>query len=184
VGSSDEKEIAENTGAGPFQRLLFALIGLLTGNAALLFYLLQNAISSRAALLRDHMGEPARELPYAWDIFILYAIFSLRGWVLVGLPMALAFPARLLSRLAWPLCLLIGAILGPLALLLIFVVMFGLQGQLNSFRLAHTESLWPLSILVSTVSFVMYAVCCARDSASKRRAYRVIPCSRHLAQEE
>ena len=67
-------------------------------------------------------------------------------------------PARLLSRLAWPLCLLIGAILGPLALLLIFVVMFGLQGQLNSFSLAHTQSLWPLSILVSSVSFVVYAV--------------------------
>src|SRR5579864_3648788 len=78
--------------------------------------------------------------------------------MLAGLPVALMFPVRVYSRLAWPLCLLIGAILGPLALLLIFVVMFGLQGQLNSFSLAHTQSLWPLSILVSSVSFVVYAV--------------------------
>jgi hypothetical protein len=162
--------VAENTRVGIFQRLLFALIGLLAGNAALLLYLLLNAISMRAVLLKNHMGEPARELPQAWEMFVLYEIFSLAGGVLVGLPIALAFPVRVLSRLAWPSYLLIGAILGPLALLLIFVVMFGLQGQLRAFSLAHTESLWPLSILVSTVSFVVYAILLCRRFRSKERA--------------
>jgi hypothetical protein len=111
----------------------------------------------RAALLKARIGDPAGALRQACDMFIVYAIFSFLGWVLVGLPIALAFPARLLSRLPWPLWLLIGAALGPLALLLIFVVIAGLQGQLGTFNLAHTESLWPLSILVSTVSFVAYA---------------------------
>jgi hypothetical protein len=91
-------------------------------------------------------------------MFILYAIFSVIGWALVGLPIALAFPARVISRLAWPLRLLVGAILGPLALLLIFVGMFALQGRLSAFSLAHTESLWPLSILVSTISFIVYTL--------------------------
>jgi hypothetical protein len=54
-------------------------------------------------------------------------------------------------------CFLIGAILGPLALLLIFVVLAAWQGSLGSFSLAHTETLWPFSILVSTVSFLVYA---------------------------
>src|SRR5262249_31394488 len=66
-------------------------------------------------------------------------------------------PARLLSRVAWPGRMLIGATLGPLALLLIFVVLFAIQGRLGVFSLAHTESLWPFSVLVSTISFLVYA---------------------------
>ena len=97
-------------------------------------------------------------------------IFSLTGGVLVGLPIALAFPARVLSRFAWPLYLIIGATLGPLALLLIFVVMFGLQGQLRAFSLAHTETFWPLAILVSTVSFAVYTALLRWRFRSKERA--------------
>ncbi|HYK61798.1 MAG TPA: hypothetical protein VEV85_20355, partial [Bryobacteraceae bacterium] len=62
----------------------------------------------------------------------------------------------LLSRVAWPGRMLIGASLGPLALLLIFVVLFAIQGSHGAFSLAHTENLWPFSILVSTVSFLVY----------------------------
>ena len=167
-----QTKIAENTGAGPFQRLVFAFIGLLAGNAALLLYLVQNAIAVRAVLLKDHMGEPARQLPQAWDMFIIYAIFSTGGGALVGLPVALAFTGRVLSRLAWPLSLLIGTALGPFALLLIFVVMSGLQGQPGGFSLAHTESLWPLSSLVSTVSFVVYAALLRTRFRSKERLAR------------
>ena len=173
--SSNQKEgilaggrIAKNSGVGRFTRFLFAFIGLLAGNAVLLLYFLLNAIVLRAALLRAHMGEPARVIPQAWEMFILYSISSIIGWALVGLPIALAFPPRLLSRVGWPLCLLIGATLGPLALLLMFVVLFGLQGQLSSFSLAHTESLWPLAILVSTVSFVVYAALVRRRVRRRR----------------
>lgn len=142
---------------GPFRRLLFAAIGLIAGNAALLIFLLYNALRVRAALLKIHMGQPHLELPRAWDVFVLYAIISIVGWALVGLPFALAFPARLLSRIPWPLGLFIGAILGPLALLLIFVVLAAMQGSPGTFSLAHTGSLWPFSILVSTVAFLVYA---------------------------
>ena len=167
AGPPQDDRVYENRGAGPFQRSLFAFIGLLAGNAALLLYLLQNAVRLRAYLLKAHMGEPAHQIPQAWSMFIIYAIFSLAGWALIGLPFALAFPARVLSRLAWPLCLLIGAALGPLALVLIFVVMFGLQGHLSNFSLAHTEGLWPLSVLVSTVSFGAYAALLRRRFRGK-----------------
>jgi hypothetical protein len=42
-------------------------------------------------------------------------------------------------------------------LLLIFVALFAIQGRLSALSLAHTESLWPFSVLVSTVSFLVYA---------------------------
>lgn len=149
--------LGTNNGAGPFRRLLFAAIGLLAGDATLLYGMLYNALGQRAALLKAHMGQPYRALPVAWEMFALYAIFSILGWALVGLPIALAIPARLLSRVRWPLCVLIGAALGPLALLLIFVVIFAMQGRLSAFSLANTGSLWQFSILVSTVSFLVYA---------------------------
>ena len=153
-----------NNGPGPFQRLLFAAIGLLAGNAALLIYMMYNALRAFAALLMAHMGEPYRQLSTWLQMFLLYAMFSILGWALVGLPFALAFPARLLSRVRWPLCALIGAALGPLALLLIFVVIFAMQGRLREFSLAHTEALWQFSMLVSTVSFLVYTALLRRRS--------------------
>jgi hypothetical protein len=128
----------------------------MAGNAALLMFLLYGAWRVRAALLKLHQGEPYVALPQAWEMFLIYAVFSSVGWILVGLPVALAFPARLISRIPWPACLLIGAILGPLALFLIFVVLAVSQGA-RTVSLDHTEGLWPLSIVVSTVSFFVYA---------------------------
>jgi hypothetical protein len=43
-----------HAGAGPFQRLLFAVIGL-AGNLALLIFLLCNALRLRAALLKGSL---------------------------------------------------------------------------------------------------------------------------------
>lgn len=143
-------------GVGPFRRLLFAVIGLAAGNAVLLVLLISDALRLRFALLKAHMGEPDLALPQAWGIFLLYGIFSVLGWILVGVPIALATPAHLLSRVAWPGRMLIGATLGPLALLLIDVVLDAILGR-NKFILVTTEGLWPFSILVSTVSFLVYA---------------------------
>jgi hypothetical protein len=144
-----------NHGPGPGRRLLFSTIGLLAGNAALPIYLmiglLFGALWGRVAWLNA-----CHALPDILGIFVSYAIFSILGWAFVGFPIVLAFPARLLSRVRWPLCALIGAALGPLALLLIFFVIFAMQGRVSAFSLAHTEALWQFSILVSTVSFLVY----------------------------
>jgi len=124
-----------NTPCSPPQRLLFAAIALVAGNSAMLLLL----------------------FPHARDLFELYAIFAVVGWLLVGVPFVLAFPGRVFAHLPWPTYPLIGAAMGPLALLLIFAALFALQGRIREFSLAHTESFWPLSMIVSTVSFVVYA---------------------------
>ena len=139
----------------------------MAGNAALLIYMMYNALRACAALLMAHMGQPYRQLSAWLEMFLLYAVFSILGWALVGLPFALAFPARILTRVRWPLCVLIGAALGPLALLLIFVVIFAMQGRLSAFSLAHTEALWQFSVLVSTVSFLVYVALLRRRSPSR-----------------
>jgi hypothetical protein len=154
---------------GPLQRLFFAAIGLAAGNATLLAFLVYNALRVRAALLNAHMGEPNLALPQAWGMFVMYGMFSVAGWILVGVPIALAFPARLLSQLEWPLLLLIGVTLGPLALLLIFVVFFALQGRLTAFSLAHTETLWPLAVAISAISFLVYAALLRRSLSKNEK---------------
>jgi hypothetical protein len=138
------------------KRLAYAFVGLLAGDAVLLLYLLLNAILMRSVLLAVHMGEPAKQIPNALQMFVLYAGFSVAGWLLVGLPIALLLPARSITNMWWPLRVLVGATLGPLALFGVLAVLS--RGHLSfpgSFR--GLGLLWAFSALVSTVAFVAYA---------------------------
>lgn len=90
-------------------------------------------------------------------MFPIYAVMSIAGWILVGVPFALAVPARQVSCLAWPVVVLLGAALGLLAMFLVLILLLAHQGSLRSFSLDHTEIFWLFSMLVSTVSFLVYA---------------------------
>jgi hypothetical protein len=137
------------------QRLAFAFGGLIVGDGLLLLYLLQNALRARATLLASHMGEPARIVPVTLQKFVIYAVFSFAGWLVVGLPIAVLFPARFITRLSWPLRVLVGAALGPVALFVIFLLLgHGHISFPGTFR--GTGALWPFAVVVSTVSFVAY----------------------------
>jgi hypothetical protein len=105
----------------PIKRFAYTFIGLLAGDAIVLLYLLQNAIRYHAYLLAIHMGEPGLQIPQALQIFVLYAL-SFVGWLFVGLPIALLLPAHFIRRSPWPLTLLLGAALGPLALFLVLAL--------------------------------------------------------------
>jgi hypothetical protein len=133
----------------PAKRLLYSLVGLLAGDLILLFFLLQHAL--HATILA---GEPARTLPDTVETFILYAIFSLVGWMLVGLPATLLFPARAITRLSWPRALIVGATVGPIALLVIFALLS--QSHIYFRNFAEISTLFAYTILVSTVSFIVY----------------------------
>ena len=95
-------------------RVACAFVGLLAGNVALLLFLLQNAVRIRADLLAMHMGEPGRQIPLALEMWALYAPFSFVGWLFVGVPIALLFPAiyqalvvdakGICRRCRWPPC--------------------------------------------------------------------------------
>ena len=131
----------------PFWRLLYAAIGLACGNAAL-----------RILLWR------------ARDLVLLYALFYILGWALVGVPIALGVPASFLSRVPWPIRFLIGATLGPIALLLILILLFEMGGgRPGAFSLDHTETLWPMSVLVSLVSFLVYTSFLRRSTCINRQ---------------
>ena len=143
----------------PLNRVTYAFVGLLGGNLALLLYLLQNAIRLRSELLAMHTGQPTLQIPLTLGMWAIYGAFSFVGWLFVGVPIALIFPASSIKGLSWTLMVFVGAALGPLALFLIFVLLshghiqFGNPGTFTG-----TSALWLFSILVSTVSFLIYVV--------------------------
>jgi len=107
----------------PRRRLAYAFMGLLAGDALLLLYLVQNALRVRSTLLAAQVGEPAQALPNAVQHFLFFATFSFAGWLIVGIPTVLLFSGRSIARLSWPLALVLGATLGPLALLAILLML-------------------------------------------------------------
>jgi hypothetical protein len=109
----------ENPGVSLSRRFLFAFYGLLAGDIAL-FLLLLPGFAQAAGVL------------------VLYGLFSFVGWAIIGLPVALGVPPRYLCRLSWPARLLIGAALGPIALLAIFLTLAEISGGLKTFRLANS----------------------------------------------
>jgi hypothetical protein len=150
------------TRVNPAKRIGYAFAGLIAGDAILLLLFLLNTLLVRAALLRAHAGEPAHIVSQYLQIFVLYAVFSFVGWLFVGVPASLLFPARSITRLSWVLALLVGAALGPLALLaIILLINHGRISFPSSFTGAGLA--WTYSILVSTTSFLVYVALLRRD---------------------
>jgi hypothetical protein len=147
----------------PLKRVAYAFVGLLAGEAVLLLYLLQNALRERASLIAVHMGEPSRQIPFALDFFVICAMFSLVGWLIVGLPTALFLSARSMTRLSWPLALVVGGIIGPVALFAIFLLHDHGHIYLSS-SFAETATPYAYSILVSAVSFGVYVALLRRQT--------------------
>ncbi len=146
------------------KRLTYAFFGLLAGNAVPLVYLLWSALFVRAEMLRLHIGETARTVATYLEMFAIYAIFSFIGWIIIGVPVVLFFSARFVRRLSWPLRVLVGTALGPLAVLVIFILLG--RGHID-FQTAFrgTGFLWCYSIVVSTVAFLVYAALLHREEA-------------------
>jgi hypothetical protein len=143
-------------------RIVYSLIGLVGGNAVLCLRLLQNAIRVRATLLALGMGAPANQIPLALEMSLINGVCSFVGWLFVGLPIVRFIPAHSIADLSWPLRLLLGALLGPIALLVIFVLLS--RGHLSSNSFAGTGLLWLYSIVVSEVSFVLYTALLSRSA--------------------
>jgi len=144
----------------PAKRLAYTFVGLVAGDVMLLFFLVRHAV--HATLFA---GESARLIADALQMSLLYAAFSILGWVLIGLPTALIFPAGFITRLSWPFALMVGAALGPPVLLLILILM----GREHVYfrNVAETGTLFAYSILVSTIAFVVYLALLRKDMKDK-----------------
>jgi hypothetical protein len=108
------------------QRLTYAFVGLLSGDAALVLYMVVNAFWVRATYRAAHVGEPERVVSVALQVVTLYVVCSLFGFLAVGVPVALLLPARFVARWPWLVTIAVGALLGPPALFVILLVLGGI----------------------------------------------------------
>lgn len=131
------------------ERIGYALLGLLAGDALLLIFLLANAIRAAVLLSAARMGQPVGQIAAVVEVFVFYAACSLAGWFFVGLPphILVRFPAA--GRAA------IGLVLGPIAMLLIMITLT--HGHIASRNIfAGTGILWIYSAAVSVTAFWIY----------------------------
>lgn len=141
--------------ASKSDRIKYAFWGLLAGDAVLFVFLACNAIRAAVLLGAAGMGQPAGQIAAAVDVFAFYAICSLAGWLVVGVPAVLLVSPRTLVRLSSVARVTIGAALGPLAL---FLIMFALARGHIAWRNTFTSTaiLWVYAAAVSITAFLIY----------------------------
>ena len=129
-------------------RVGYSFLGLLAGDAALLLLVLFNAL--RASLLQ-HGRLMALLLRSALEWFGLVAIVSIVGWMMVGVPAVLTLSTGRILKTAWWQLLLVGALLGPIALLIVFLLLS--RGQLSRETFVSTGFFWACASVISTIGF-------------------------------
>ena len=129
-------------------RVSYSFLGLLAGDAALLFLGLLNAL--RASLLQ-HGKLMSLMFRSTLEWFIPVAIVSIVGWMIIGIPAVLIISAERILKTAWLLILMVGALLGPLALLIVFLLLS--RGMPRGETFTHTEFLWACASVISMVAF-------------------------------
>ncbi len=141
-------------------RIGYAFIGLLAGNAVMDAYVLRGlpwalATSSTGVRLSDIVLG-------VFGVILLFGTFSLIGWLLVGVPVVLFLPIRLVRRLPWAAIFAIAAILGPVAFFPVFLLLFASPFMLD-YPVAHSSvqhgwlaAYWLFAFLASIVGFPTY----------------------------
>ena len=145
-------------------RVGYSFLGLLAGDAVLLILALLNALHISLLL----HGQLKAQCLVALGFFIPVAIVSVVGWLVVGIPAALILsPRRLLHTSLWPL-LIVGALLGPAALFVIFLLLS--RGMPKTETFTNTGFVWACSSLISTIAFAVHCALMRRDARSSPKA--------------
>lgn len=134
----------------PLLRVGYSFFGLLAGDAALLMLFLLNGL--HASLLVH--GQLRAQCLTALGSFIPIAIVSVAGWLVIGVPAVLILSPRRVLRFPRWLVLVAEALLGPLALIVIFVLLK--PGLPTSETFTNTGVLWACACLISTVAFAVH----------------------------
>jgi hypothetical protein len=137
-----------------------SFLGLLAGDFALLILTVLNALHISLLL----HGQLKAQLLTALGWFIPVAIVSIVGWMMIGVPVVLIISTERLLKATWWLILIIGALIGPLALLVIFLLLS--RGMPRSETFTNTGFFWVCASLISTVAFGIYCALVRRSAGS------------------
>jgi hypothetical protein len=140
-----------------FERKIgYSFVGLLAGNLVSLILLLLVAL-----VLHTNSFEHIRKVwslgigqAFVWSWLVL--IFSMIAWLVVGLPLVLLLRAEVIAGFHWMFAVLIGAIVGAFAMLLIFFAMNGGHLSIKSLFAPGAYQPFYLAALIAAIAFATY----------------------------
>ncbi|MGC2162586.1 MAG: hypothetical protein WA634_11800 [Silvibacterium sp.] len=142
------------------RKIGYSFLGLLAGNVASILTLLILATLQSFSKFDTVRRAWQLSLPSALGMAALFALFSLAGWTVVGLPFVLLMPARVAARLHWLFAALIGGVLGALTLSLIFWALNGWRLDWTGANQAQQLRQWIpflfIAVLISGTAFAVY----------------------------
>lgn len=125
------------------RKIGYSFLGLLAGNVALFSFLLADA---KVRGIKD----------IAFYMLPFYLLFSIFGWILVGIPFVLVIQSEVITELHWLIVILIGLFLGALAQFFIFFL-FEITGHLNlAGHWRGVAQYEELAMVISVVAFLVY----------------------------
>ena len=141
-----------------FERKIgYSFVGLLAGNAASFTELLLIAslqTFSAFSFLERYWYLPGRE---GLALTVVFAIYSVMSWAVVGIPAVLFLHARHIVRLPWFLSFAIGALLGEISLLAICLLLD--RGTVEAADLImFMRGFGPSAAIISGTAFIVYSV--------------------------
>ena len=139
-------------------RVGYSFFGLLAGDAVLLMLTLMNALHISLLL----HGQLKAQCLIALGSFIPVAIVSVVGWLMVGVPAVLILSPRTVLQTSLWLLLSLGAVIGPAALFVIFLLLS--RGMPKAQTFTNTGFLWACSSLISTVAFAVHCALMRRHA--------------------
>jgi hypothetical protein len=145
----------ERAHAGPFVRIALSFVGLLSGFGVLFILMFAMALREHAQMPADRISSPDGIVSIMLQFALIYAVFSLVGWIIVGPIFAVAVPARVVARIHPLISFGLGITLGLVSMLIMLLWFFIAEAQ--PFRLRGSELYWILSAVVAGPAFVVYA---------------------------
>ncbi len=151
-----------------FERKIgYSFVGLLAGNGASLAELLLIAFVQMLPAFAGFKAIWDMPISRALGLGTIFTNFSMPAWAVIGVPAVLFLRVRHIARLPWFLSVVIGAVLGGISLLLIFL---GLnQGKLAMADLKVAWGFGQSAALISGTAFVVYSVLVRRALCKEQR---------------
>lgn len=134
------------------RRMGYSFLGLLAGNIALLLLFLFYALRTGMVLHSQLKFQFWSQI----EAFFVFTLFSIVGWLVVGVPAVSILSSQSTARLPQLALLPIGALLGPLALLVIFVLLG--RGRITAGIFTETGALWLYAAIISTIAFSVHCL--------------------------
>jgi len=148
------------------RKIGYSFVGLMAGNVASLATLL-----IIASLPKLHIWSSIGQFwklnsDQAIGAAVLFGMFSMPAWIIVGLPFVLLIRSDIIAEFYWITAALIGAVLGLVAMFLITLVFTQGHVAVAEFQNVETLRLFAAAGLIAGVAFAVY---CALVQAALRR---------------